>query len=386
MNLPRNARWIEDANNWVAREDLAEIGGRPLPPGTVVFAKIGEAIRQNRLRQLVRETLIDNNMMGAVPKPGRVDPGFLLYALARFSFADIAQGSALPYLTATSLAALPLMVPPLEEQRAIASVLGALDDKIELNRRMSATLEAMARAIFQDWFVAFGPTRAKMEGRPPYLAPDLWSLFPDSLDAEGRPEGWVSATLGEVAVSEARGCSPDEITSGTPYIALEHMPRRQIALGEWATADNVESGKLRFHRGEFLFGKLRPYFHKVGIAPVDGVCTTDAVVIRPTEHALSAFVLMTISSAEFVDFTDRGSTGTKMPRTSWSQMQRYPLTMPKSRVAEAFEALAGPLLNKIIENVHEARTLAATRDLLLPRLMSGELRVKDAERFLERVV
>jgi type I restriction enzyme S subunit len=222
-----------------------------------------------------------------------------------------------------------------------------------------------------------------MEGRPPYLAPDLWSLFPDRLDADGKPEGWVSATLGEVAVSEARGCSPDEITAGTPYIALEHMPRRQIALGEWATADNVESGKLRFHRGEFLFGKLRPYFHKVGIAAVDGVCTTDAVVIRPTEHALSAFVLMTISSAEFVDFTDRGSTGTKMPRTSWSQMQRYPLTMPKSRAAEALEALAGPMLNKIIENVHEARTLAATRDLLLPRLMSGALRVKDAEHAVE---
>jgi type I restriction enzyme S subunit len=94
-----------------------------------------------------------------------------------------------------------LPIPPLAEQDKIGAILDALDDKIELNRRMNETLEAMARAIFQDWFVAFGPTRAKMDGRPPYLAPDLWALFPDRLDDEGKPEGWVASTIGhEVTV------------------------------------------------------------------------------------------------------------------------------------------------------------------------------------------
>ena len=97
------------------------------------------------------------------------------------------------------LSKLPIVLPPLHERRAVASILGALDDKIELNRRMNETLEAMARAIFQDWFVTFGPTRAKMEGRPPYLAPNLWSLFPDRLDAEGKPEGWREAPLDQIA-------------------------------------------------------------------------------------------------------------------------------------------------------------------------------------------
>ena len=86
------------------------------------------------------------------------------------------------------------LLPPIASSDAIASILGALDDKIDLNRRMNETLEAMARAIFKDWFVDFGPTRAKMEGRAPYLAPDIWALFPDRLDDEGKPEGWASRT------------------------------------------------------------------------------------------------------------------------------------------------------------------------------------------------
>src|SRR5208282_1982445 len=100
------------------------------------------------------------------------------------------DGTVAERLNMPTIRALPVAVPPIAEQRAIASVLGALDDKIELNRRMNETLEATARAIFKDWFVDFGPTRAKQEGRAPYLAPDIWPLFPDRLDDEGKPEGW----------------------------------------------------------------------------------------------------------------------------------------------------------------------------------------------------
>lgn len=290
------------------------------------------------------------------------------------------------YVSLTAQRRLQVPIPPMDEQCKIASILSALDDKIDLNRRMNETLEAMARAIFKDWFVDFGPTRAKMEGRPPYLAPNLWALFPDRLDEEGKPEGWVVGTLGDVAQSQIRSCQPADIATGTAYIALEHMPRRSIALDQWASADNVESGKLRFRRGEFLFGKLRPYFHKVGIAPVDGVCTTDAVVIGPKAPEWASAVLMLLSSDDFVAFTDQGSTGTKMPRTSWREMARFPITRPTSPLlARAFDHLVKPMTERIIGNVHEAKTLANTRDLLLPKLMSGEIRVREAEGLLGAV-
>src|SRR3990170_4483119 len=143
MNLPANAICIREANNWVSEDALRELKATPFPPGTVVFAKIGEALRQNRLRQLVRETLIDNNMMGAVPRADRVDTRFFYYVLSQFDFSDIAQGTALPYLTVSALSDLRLAIPPLTEQRAIAHILGKLDDKSDLNRRMNETLEAM---------------------------------------------------------------------------------------------------------------------------------------------------------------------------------------------------------------------------------------------------
>jgi len=213
-------------------------------------------------------------------------------------------------------------------ETAIAELLTALDDKIELSRRMSETLEAMARAIFKDWFVDFGPTRAKMEGRKPYLSPELCDLFPDTLDEKGKPVGWVQEILADVAESPWRGASPSDVSKDTPYIGLEHMPRRSIALSEWEGAGKAKSNKTQFRRGEILFGKLRPYFHKVGIAPLDGICSTDIVVTVPRALGWGTFVLACLSSDEFLDYTNRTSTGTKMPHTSWKTIAQYKVFLP----------------------------------------------------------
>ncbi len=130
-----------------------------------------------------------------------VSTRFLYYLLLdnRRYWERVAVGSTVKSLRLRSFTEMPVKLPTISEQRAIAHILGTLDDKIELNRRMNATLEAMARAIFKDWFVDFGPTRAKMEGRSPYLPPELWNLFPDTLDDEGKPEGWTAFTLNDLA-------------------------------------------------------------------------------------------------------------------------------------------------------------------------------------------
>lgn len=394
MNLPANAVRIQDANNWVSEDDVRELRAKPLPPGTVVFAKIGEALRQNRLRQVTRETLVDNNMMGAVPHVDRIDPRFFYYALSQFDFSDIAQGTALPYLTVASLSGLALDVPPLAEQRAIAHILGTIDDKIELNRRMAHTLEQIARALFKAWFVDFEPVRAKLDGRwrrgesLPGLPAHLYDLFPDRLvdSVLGPiPEGWEVGRLGDVAEHPRRGVRPSDMDAETPYIGLEHMPRRSIALSDWGSAGAVASNKFKFARGEVLFGKLRPYFHKVGVAPVDGVCSTDIVVLRPRDAEWFAFLLCQVSHDVFVEYTSAGSTGTRMPRTSWSQMTGYPLALPPRSVAAAFLAQVQPAVDRILHGAHESRALASLRDTLLPRLVSGEVRVTDPARVLMEV-
>ena len=292
-----------------------------------------------------------------------------------------ATGTTFRELSGAALKRIRIPLPPLAEQRAIAKILGALDDKIELNRRMNETLEEMARAIFDDWFVDFGPTRARMEGREPYLAPEVWRLFPDRIDADtGAPEGWRLGVLGDIAVSEHRAVAPAEVAADTPYIGLEHMPRRSIALSRWGRADQVKTPKLRFDAGEFLFGRLRPYFHKVGVAPFDGICSTTIAVVRPVSQEWSAPVLACISSASFVDFADRSSTGTTMPQTSWEALSRYELAIPPAALAAAYGDAVAPMLDRIVANVRESHALAHTRDALLPRLMSGRLRIGDAEK------
>src|SRR5690606_37529115 len=261
MNLPANAVRIQDANNWVSSEDLADLRAKPFPPGTVVFAKIGEALRQNRLRQVVRETLIDNNMMGAIPRIDRVDARLLYYALSQFDFAEIAQGTALPYLTVASLAALDFDVPSPEEQRAIAHILGTLDDKMELNRRLSETLEAMARTLFKSWFVDFDPVRAKAEGRDPGLPKPLANLFPARLvdcDLSAMPEGWEVGPLADVSTLNPEVWSRQTRPPKIKYVDLSNTKWGRIASATvYESADAPSRAQRVLRPGDTIVGTVR---------------------------------------------------------------------------------------------------------------------------------
>ena len=294
------------------------------------------------------------------------------------------EGSTVPHLNMSDIRNLDIPVPPsLPEQRAIARILGALDDKIELNRRMNQTLEEMARAIFKSWFVDFDPVRAKMEGRAPVgMDAKTAALFPHGFEESelGKvPKGWKVGTLGDVANNPRRGVKPSEIPMNTPYIGLEHMPRRCISLSEWGEVGNVKSNKFQFTQGEILFGKLRPYFHKVGVAAINGVCSTDILVIVAKNPQFFGLVLSHISSDDLINYVDAASTGTKMPRTNWKDLASYDIVIPPQDLIEKFNTIIVPQIQKIRPNIQESRTLAAIRDALLPKLISGEIRVGCAE-------
>ena len=262
----------------------------------------------------------------------------------------------------TSLKAIRIPLPTMDAQRAIANVLGTLDDKIEINSRLNETLEGFARALFKSWFVDFDPVRAKAEGRDPGLPKRLADFFPNSLeDSEfGEvPSGWSIGNFGDVADNPRRTVGPDEIEPATPYIALEHMPRKSIALSDWGNAAGVESGKFTFHAGEILFGKLRPYFHKVGVGPVDGVCSTDILVVTPRSDEWFGFVLGHASSVAFVEHTNACSTGTKMPRTNWSDMARYRVVLPPEPLAGVYTQQVRPLISRIQASIHQNRALGS---------------------------
>jgi len=259
---------LDDTENHVSEEAVAN-GSKLVPAGSVLLLARGMTLLNDVPICVINRPMTFNQDVKAVlPKPA-VRSDYLPYLLLGnkerlLSLVDLA-GHGSGRLNSDELKALDVVLPPPAEQRAIAHILGTLDDKIELNRRMSETLEAMARALFKSWFVDFDPVRAKMEGRDPGLPQPLADLFPDSFeDSElGEiPRGWEVGTLGDVAQHPRRGVQPDSIKPETPYIALEHMPKRCIALSDWGVADGLGSSKFEFRKGEILFGKLRPYFHR----------------------------------------------------------------------------------------------------------------------------
>ncbi|RYD85477.1 MAG: restriction endonuclease subunit S [Verrucomicrobiaceae bacterium] len=331
--------------------------------------------------------IISNKQMKLTPDPSKASSLFLYYTFSSPAFLDTiiahAIGSSVPGFNLGQLRKMQITLPPLSEQIAIAEVLGTLDDKIEANRKLAATLEAMARALFKSWFVDFDPVRAKMEGRDPKLASDIAALFPDRLADSGTgdlPAGWSASKFGQFADPIMEIAKANELQGNETYIGLEHMPRQSITLDDWGVSDGLESHKARFRRGDTLFGKLRPYFHKVGRAMTDGVCSTDILVLRPKLPDYASLVLMAASSKEFVAFSDLSSTGTKMPRTNWARLADFDMPLPSHEVATAFDRLTRPLLERIEAGVFQSKSAGFLRDRLLPKLLSGKLRIADAER------
>lgn len=324
-------------------------------------------------------------------RPNRilVDNRYLLYALqSPFVQHEIqvneGTGSTVSNLRIPVLESLPIPLPPLPIQQRIADILGALDDKIELNRKQNETLEAMARALFKAWFVDFEPVRAKQDGRwqrgqsLPGLPANLYDLFPDRLvDSElGEiPQGWGVGKVGEFAIQVKNNISPSEIASQTAYIALEHMPKKSLALTNWSVSDNIESNKSVFLKGDFLFGKLRPYFHKVGIAPVDGVCSTDILVVRPKKPSYYGYTIMHLSSDALIQHCNQASDGTRMPRTSWADIAKFEVALPSPQVLQLFNSIFLSMSQQIQSNINQIVPLTDLRDTLLPKLLSGELAV-----------
>jgi type I restriction enzyme S subunit len=246
---------------------------------------------------------------------------------------------------------LEVVVPPLPEQRAIAEVLGALDDKIEANRRTQEITEGLARARV----------------------------------AKAQEESDSVLPIGSIVERVSDIVQPGDIPDEAAYVGLEHMPQGSILLKEHGRPAGLASAKAKFRSRDVLFGKLRPYFKKVAIAPGVGVCSTDILVLRPKadDWAVAAAVC---ASDEVIDYASAGSEGTRMPRVSWDYLSRFEVPVPDPDRRQALQAQVSPLLELGISLTVESDRLAAVRDALLPRLLSGELRVRDAESIVGEAV
>jgi type I restriction enzyme S subunit len=303
------------------------------------------------------------------------------------------DGTVAERLNLPTIRALPVLVPPMPEQRAIAHILGTLDDKIELNRRMNETLEATARAIFKSWFVDFDPVHAKAEGRDPGLPKHIADLFPDRLeDSElGEiPAGWRVAALPEVIeVNPPRSLKKGQVA---PYLDMANMPTQGHSPD--LVVERPFGSGMRFINGDTLVARITPCLENGKTAFVDfleegqvGWGSTEYIVLRPKRPLPAEYAYCLARSVEFREFTIQSMTGTSGRQRVPAEALSHFLTIYLSDdTAELFGRVLKPLFARAHAATEEYHTIAALRDALLPKLISGELRVRDAETFIEATV
>jgi type I restriction enzyme, S subunit len=336
---------------------------------------------------------INSGMVTLRAKPSALLPRFLYLFVCSNEFtnqvASLRTGSAQPQLPIRDINRIKIPVPPLPEQRAIAHILGTLDDKIELNRRMNETLDAMARALFQSWFVNFDPVRSKAEGRDPGLPKDIADLFPDCLvDSEmGEiPAGWEVGTLADFAElnpeSWSKNTAPDKIR----YVDLANTKWGKIEETQTYLWKDAPSRAQRILRpGDTIVGTVRPGNGSFTLVAEGGITgSTGFAVLRPHEAIYEEYIYLAATSSDNIEWLSHLADGAAYPAVRPDVVLATQTVLPKKSLIECFARATKPVMAKIAANERESRIMAALRDVLLPVLISGELRVKGAERFISR--
>jgi type I restriction enzyme S subunit len=301
-------------------------------------------------------------------------------------------GSSVPGFNLGQLRSVSFKIPPLSEQRAIARILGGIDDKIELNRRMNETLEAIARALFKSWLIDFDPVRAKAEGRDSGLPAPIAELFPARLvDSElGEiPEGWEAASLPKaIDINPIRSLRSGE---AAPYLDMANMPTQGHTPD--TVIDRPFGSGMRFVNGDTLVARITPCLENGKTAFIDflrdgqvGWGSTEYIVMRPKSPIPEEFAYCLARSAGFREFAIQSMTGSSgRQRVPAESLSHFLLAVPPKEIAKHFGTLVRPLFARAAVAARESGALASLRDALLPKLISGEVRVKDAERvFRER--
>jgi type I restriction enzyme S subunit len=316
------------------------------------------------------------------------DPRFAYYFLQSINFDRYNSGSAQPSLNRNFIYPIEVNVPQIDEQRAIARILGTLDDKIELNRRMNETLEEMARALFKSWFVDFDPVRAKAEGRDPGLPQSLADLFPDSFEdsALGEiPKGWEVGTLADFADLNPESWSKSTVPDYIEYVDLANTKWGRIeSTAHYSKQDAPSRAQRVLRPGDSIVGTVRPGNGSFALVAEEGLTgSTGFAVLRPHRVELQEFVYLATTEAENIERLAHLADGGAYPAVRPDVVLATQVVQASMAVIDQFANAAKPMMAKIAANDKESRTLAALRDTLLPKLISGELRVKGAEQIVE---
>jgi type I restriction enzyme S subunit len=380
------------------------VAGKMSRPGdTVVTTKGNSTGRTSFVTEVMPEFVYSPHLSYWRSRdPARLDSRFVRYWSRGREFGEQLAGmkastDMAPYLSLTDQRRLRITLPPVPEQNRIAHILGTLDDKMELNRRMNATLEGISRAIFKSWFVDFDPVRQKAAGQQPVgMDAETAALFPDSFeDSEiGKvPRGWMVEELREVVAFSRASVEPAEF----PDESFDHYSIPAFDAGRWPAVDKgatVKSQKFLVPDECVLISKLNPSTPRVWI-PGGGtgrraIASTEFLVTLPdTARGIGvAYIALLAGSVPVVEYLTTHASGTSNShqRVRPDDLLDYRVALPPRTLLEAFQAVVDPILDSAGARLVESNALATLRDTLLPKLLSGEIRVPEAEEAVEEVI
>lgn len=302
-----------------------------------------------------------DSIIGFIADPNKACVKYIKYLINTLKqrYQSVSQGAAQSNLSQKKLLSIKFSVPPLEKQIEISHLLSSYDELIENNLRRIQLLEQAARLIYEEWFIRFrfpGHEQTKM--------------------VDGLPEGWIKVALNKICVDVREQTIPSKVSPDTPYIGLEHIPRKSITLDSWGNACDVESTKFKFSKRNILFGKIRPNLHKIGIAFVEGITSSDTIVIRSLDELYHNYLLFLLSGNEFVALASKtGREGSKMPRADWKFLSKHIFLLPSKNILNNFNTLIEPIIVQLENLAFSNQKLAKARDLLIPKLMNGEIQL-----------
>jgi type I restriction enzyme, S subunit len=274
----------------------------------------------------------------------------------------IVTGVNVPHISAKQIGDFLIPIPPMPLQKKIAAIVSAYDDLIENNDRRIALLEKMAEEIYREWFV-----RLRFPGHEQVTF------------HKGIPEGWEVIGLETLCKEIRNGVKIKSLDSNTKYLGLEHLPRKSILIKNFDAIDSVQSDKLLFKERDILFGKIRPYLHKVVLANFTGACSSDTIVIRSKKNEYGGFLLFTIFSDTFIELATTSSKGTKMPRANWDFLKKLEIILPNHKILALYQEKFDAYFSLMCKISNSNEILKQTRDRLLTRLISGKLSVEDLD-------
>ena len=406
-----NDGFKRDGIAYITEEQANQLSNVEVLPSDVLLNITGDSVA--RVCQVPSDVLparVNQHVAIIRPDPNKLSARFLRYLLVcpetqSMLLSWAGSGGTRNALTKGMIESLDILAPAnVTDQRAIAHILGTLDDKIELNRRMNETLEAMARALFKSWFVDFGPVRAKMEGRDPGLPKPLADLFPDRLvDSEiGKiPEGWEVRPLGEqVAVAKGLSYKGAGLTTAGRGMPLHNLNSINEGGGYKPNGLKFYSGEYKqrhvVHPGDLIATNTEQGFDHllIGYSAIVPTWSGSKALFshhifnirsQPSSPLSELWLHYAISASWMGGAIRRFSNGTTVNMLPADAFRLTDIVVPPSELVEVFSEIVGPMLKQQDDAVVFSRTLAALRDALLPKLISGKVRLREAEKVVEAV-